>query len=121
LRQEPFALDLHGFSEHTAACAVRYVLRYELGNYIQQDLKIVTGRGKHSLGEPVLLSRCRAPPPRRHRPLPAVNAHMPHAPSPAAAVARAAPNALPICALDGTPPPIRLPHGAPRLGCARQD
>jgi hypothetical protein len=44
-------------AEHTAACAVRYVLRHELGNYIQQDLKIVTGRGLHSQGEPLLLHR----------------------------------------------------------------
>lgn len=57
LEEEPFALELHGFSEHMAACAVRYVLRYELGNYIQQDLKIVTGRGKHSRDEPKVLQR----------------------------------------------------------------
>ena len=55
--QEAFALDLHGFSAETAACAVRYVLANELGNYIQQDLKIITGRGKHSIGEPVLFNR----------------------------------------------------------------
>mmetsp|Transcript_17079 Transcript_17079/g.25714 ORF Transcript_17079/g.25714 Transcript_17079/m.25714 type:complete len:142 (+) Transcript_17079:32-457(+) len=54
---EPFALDLHGFSVHTAECAVRYVLRCELGNYIEQDLKIVTGQGRHSVGEPVLFNR----------------------------------------------------------------
>lgn len=50
-------LDLHGFSAGMAECAVRFVLRHELGNYIQQDLKVVTGRGKHSVGDPVLIDR----------------------------------------------------------------
>jgi len=45
---EPFSLDLHGFSQPCAAAAVRYVLQHELGNYIPSDLKIITGRGSHS-------------------------------------------------------------------------
>lgn len=46
--EEPFSLDLHGFSQPTAAMAVRYVLQRELANYLPSDLKIITGRGSHS-------------------------------------------------------------------------
>lgn len=46
--EEPFSLDLHGFSQPCAASAVRYVLQRELANYIPSDLKIITGRGSHS-------------------------------------------------------------------------
>ena len=45
---EAFSLDLHGFSQPTAACAVRYALSHEVGNYLPCDLKIITGRGSHS-------------------------------------------------------------------------
>jgi len=45
---EPFSLDLHGYTQAAAVCAVRHVLAHELGNYIPADLKIITGQGKHS-------------------------------------------------------------------------
>lgn len=45
---EPFSLDLHGFTQATAVCAVRHVLTNEMGNYIPSDLKIITGQGRHS-------------------------------------------------------------------------
>ena len=38
-----------------AATAVRYCLRHEIGNFIEHDLKVITGAGKHSEGDPVLL------------------------------------------------------------------
>ena len=47
-KDEPFSLDLHGFTCATAACAVRYVLTREVGNYLPSDLKIITGAGRHS-------------------------------------------------------------------------
>ena len=57
-RGEPFSIDLHGFSVPCAACAVRYVLQHELGNYLPADLKIITGRGMHSEGgEGVIMPR----------------------------------------------------------------
>ena len=46
--EEPFSLDLHGFSQPVATAAVRYVLTRELGNYLPSDLKIITGAGRHS-------------------------------------------------------------------------
>merc|ERR1712087_1053036 len=57
--EEPFTIDLHGFSVHAAACAVRYVLHHEIGNCLQTDLKIVTGMGKHSCRGPRVLPRVR--------------------------------------------------------------
>lgn len=55
---EPFTIDLHLFSRATAVCAVRYVLQYELGNYLPSHLKIITGSGQHSVqGEARLLPR----------------------------------------------------------------
>ena len=54
----PFALDLHGFSAGAAVCAVRHALRHEVGNFLQHDLKIITGRGRNSPGAtPLLLPR----------------------------------------------------------------
>ena len=46
--REPFSLDLHGFSQPVAACAVRHVFTRELGNYLPSDLKIIHGAGHHS-------------------------------------------------------------------------
>jgi len=58
LEDEPLTIDLHGFSVHTAACAIRYVLMHELSNYLESDLRIVTGAGRHSTRKkPVLLPR----------------------------------------------------------------
>lgn len=52
---EPFSIDVHGFSQHSAVCAVRYALRHEIGNFMSADLKIITGLGRHSTdGAPLL-------------------------------------------------------------------
>ena len=45
---EAFSLDLHGFNAAVAACAVRYALLQEVGNFLPSDLKIITGAGRHS-------------------------------------------------------------------------
>jgi len=58
LDDEPLTIDLHGFTQQTAACAVRHVLRHEIGNFMSGDLRIVTGAGRHSEdGVPLLLPR----------------------------------------------------------------
>lgn len=58
LDDEPLTMDLHGFTQQTAACAVRHVLRHEIGNFMSGDLRIVTGAGRHSEdGVPRLLPR----------------------------------------------------------------
>lgn len=58
LDDEPLTMDLHGFTQQTAACAVRHVLRHEIGNFMSGDLRIVTGAGHHSEdGVPLLLPR----------------------------------------------------------------
>ena len=49
-KDEAFSIDLHGFTQACAACAVRYVLNHELGNFLPCDLKIITGSGTHSEG-----------------------------------------------------------------------
>lgn len=59
--KEPLTMDLHGFTQQTAACAVRHVLRHEIGNFMSGDLRIVTGAGHHSDdGVPRLLPRVEA-------------------------------------------------------------
>ena len=54
-KDEAFSIDLHGFTQSCAVCAVRHVITHEVGNFIPSDLKIITGAGKHSDGGVSLL------------------------------------------------------------------
>ena len=55
---EPLTIDLRGFRSSVAAAAVKYALTHEIGNFLSSDLKIITGKGCHSIGgEPYVLPR----------------------------------------------------------------
>jgi len=57
---DPFTIDVHSFNIEVAVCAVRYALQHEIGNYIQDDLKIIASH-RASIAEaaskPALLER----------------------------------------------------------------
>jgi len=58
---DPFTIDVHHFNVEVAVCAVRFALQHEIGNYIQDDLKIVARRSgglrEAQRAKPLLLER----------------------------------------------------------------